>query len=147
MFLTITVTVTSYKRLFMNKKWMPITAVILDIINGTSGIVLGSIALVNFTLNPHHLLKSGCDDYRGPILILGGIVAILGVIGLLKMKRFSLAIIAAIGGLISASWLFEVWVYNIIHWYIDDFWYGFLIIPAIVAIILTILSRKQFEKL
>lgn len=130
----------------MNKKWMPITAGVLDIINGVAGIVVGLYGFINQMINPP-IYKDWYEDWIALTLFIAGIMAIIGGIGVIKKKRLSLALVGAIGGFISTSWWLGIFPQIINYGLSLDILLGVLLgIPAIVAIIFTILSRKQFEK-
>ena len=123
----------------MNTKWMPITAGIIDIVYGAFGVIYGPFAVIFITI---YRLGHREDWHRiiGPVLIITGILSIIGGINIIKNKRQSLALIGSICTLFLAWGFF--WaptatpiLFKCLTW-----------IPAIVAVVLTILSRKQFSK-
>ncbi len=129
----------------MNKIWIPITAGVLDIINGAFGIFMG---LVFLTFDQLLGLYGTFYEIGGPLLIVIGVLAIVGGVYAFKRKRWRLALAGAIAAIIpSMTIMLAFWQY----FDPGDFFslptlQGFIGIPAIVAIILTILSKKQFER-
>jgi len=128
---------------------MPVTAGILDVICGASGILMGIF-----------FLEVGAGAVSGGVLdpratIIGGLTipsaafALAGSVFAFKRKKWILALIGAIAALgVPIPWMYLYWreIYKR-----NDF-LGILVllnltlIPGIVAIVLTMLSRKQFER-
>jgi hypothetical protein len=130
----------------MDRKWMPITAGILDILNGAYGI---------FCLNfGSPLVWYPFAEVGGLVLIIIGVLAIAGSAYAFRRKRWGLALAGSILAIIIQALLmemslhtyivsepfFEVGVFSILF-------AGMVVMaaPAIFAVILTVLSRKQFE--
>ena len=125
----------------MNRKWMPITAGILDIIYGGSGIFFGPIAFIGASLLASESIHS---IYRyqiiGATVSIAGILSIIGGIFSIKIKKWPLALTGAICILYIASmFIMEFTIIPIARRSIPG-------IFAIVVLVFTILSRKQFEK-
>jgi hypothetical protein len=127
----------------MNKKWMPITAGVLDIIYVAFGLFFGTIYFITGTIGT--LLREVIRNYFlvqiiGPIVLIATILSLIGGIYSIKIRHWSFAMIGSICTLF-VTWGIVIWLENApiilrcLPW-----------IPAIVAILLTILSRKQFEK-
>lgn len=119
----------------MEKKgWMPATAGILDIISGSFGLFVGMILLVLGTLGSGMLrfFEVGIPEIS-PVVILAifsaaavplaitGILAIVGGIYAIRRKMWGLALAGSIAA------FFPSWILGI------------------AAIVLTILSKKEFE--
>jgi len=134
----------------MGKKWMPITVGVLDILSCASGIIFGIFLLqAGPRFDPWH---STVYEIGGPLISVIGVLAIVGGVFSFKRMRWPLALSGAIAAFIVLTPL--MWEY---WWYFDPrilsrYFFstmtlqGFSGIPAIVAIILTVLSRKQFER-
>ena len=141
----------------MSRKWMPITAGILDLLFGAFGTLYGLVVLIAGPL----LYGSKNADWEiwGPIYLVTGVLTLFGGVYCLKRKRWRLALMAAISGcLFLIIYLITDFVYdfgiisqmrtygdyNYLNW--DDLGRLLPITAAILAIILTIRSRKQFQK-
>jgi hypothetical protein len=131
----------------MNKVWMPITAGVLDILNGIFGIFEGVFILAWVTVG---LWGTVFENYKVwvPLLIIAGLLAIAGSVFALKRKIWPLAMAGAIIALIpTVPGMYDFWEgFNTSYFFSLPTIQGFIAVPAIVAIILTILSRKQFER-
>jgi hypothetical protein len=124
----------------MNKKWMLITAGILDIIYGALGVLLGIYTSIFASLLSELIRSEYWSHIIGPMALIAGILSIIGGIYVVKIKHWSLAIIGSI------CTLFITWGGFIFFVNTPVALKGLAWIPAIVAIILTILSKSQFEK-
>jgi hypothetical protein len=124
---------------------MPITAGILDILNGAFGILLG-LLFVAFAFEGR-LAWGPLFEIGGPVLIVIGVIAIVGSIFAFKRKRWWLALVGAIISIApTALWTYFYWQsFYTSHFYLLHMLQGFSVVPTIFAIILTILSRKQFD--
>jgi lysylphosphatidylglycerol synthetase-like protein (DUF2156 family) len=126
----------------MNKKWMPITTGVLDIGVGVVGTYAGLIISI-FGL----VLYSGpraAYQISGPLHFIIGVVVIVSGIYAFKRKKWDLVLAGPIIALIlCTAHLILNYIYT--YSYLEQ-QYIIVIIPALVAIVLTILSRKQFEK-
>jgi MFS family permease len=134
----------------MNKKWMPKTAGILDVLNGIFGMIMGYfLFIIEGWLGWGPLYAIG-----GPVLFFIGVLAIVGSVFTFKRKRWWLALVGSIFALIPiALYMYFIW-HSFDPSYLSEAslryiltvpLMGFIGVPAIVAIILTVLSRKQFE--
>jgi Zn-dependent protease len=89
----------------MNKKWMPITAGVLDIAYGAFGVLFGPYAFI-FT---YFISVSFHGTYRaaimGPMAFIAGILSLIGGIYHIKIKHWSLALIGSICTLL-ITWVF-----------------------------------------
>jgi hypothetical protein len=124
----------------MDKKWMPITAGILDIIYGAFGVVFGLYAFIFAAILSHLIHREGWYQIMGPMVFIAGILSIISGRYIIKIRRRSLALIGSICTLLIA-WAFFMFFINTPIPLKSLAW-----LPAILAIILTILSRNQFEK-
>lgn len=132
----------------MHKKWMPITAGVLDIISGIFGILQGLYIIswgsfIGFTCSVYEVW-----EVWGPLHIVVGVLAIIGGIYACKRKMWHLALAGAIAGIFPSapfmvSYLEEFSIRYFMHLPTS---LDFKLVFAIVAIILTVLSRKQFER-
>jgi len=122
------------------KKWMPITAGVLDIIYGALGVIFGIYWSIFSSLLWELLGSEYWSHIIGPMAFIAGILSIIGGIYNIKIKHRTLALIGSICTLfiIWGGWLFFINTPVALK--------GLTWIPAMVAIVLTILSRKQFEK-
>ena len=134
----------------MDKKWMPITAGILDILNGAFGIFVGLF----FLMIEGWLAWGPLYEIGGPVLIVIGVLAIVGSVFVFKRKRWGLALAGVIFAITpTALFTYLFWRSFDPSFFSDahlstiliNFLWGFIAVPAIFAIILTVLSRKQFE--
>jgi hypothetical protein len=127
----------------MNKKWMPITAGILDILNGIFGIITGYVLfIIEGWLGWGPLYKIG-----GPVMFFIGVLAIVGGIFTFKRKRWCPALAGSIIAIAPAALLtyFQWSTFDPKYFFDWSAFSYFVAIPAIAAIVLTVLSRKQFE--
>ena len=117
---------------------MPITAGTIDIVYGAFGVIFGPPAIIFITTYGLSLRE---DWHRiiGPMLVIAGILSIIDGINIIKIKRWSLAIIGSICTFLVACLFFVFFINTPI------LLKGLAWIPAIAAIVLTILSRKQFN--
>jgi len=132
----------------LNRKWMPVTAGILDVICGISGILAGL-----FFLAIGATLGSGSNSYppyqlEAGLMITSGIIALAGGVFSFLRKRWALTFTGAIAALLaSVPWVAIPWVdFKMEHLSNSIMLFNLTVIPGIVAIILTVLSRKQFER-
>jgi hypothetical protein len=131
----------------MNRKWMPVTAGVIDIIHGAAGILVGFLLIF--------VTQSLSDFFGAPpwysyllmlVIILAGALAITGGVCALKRKDWPLALAGSIASFFLTVWSLEYWT-NIGTYGLDiDTLYGFAGVPALFAIVLTALSRGQFRK-
>ena len=131
----------------MNRKWMPITAGVIDIITGITTIftsllfMAGGAGLGGGDLSLSYTIS-------GILLIIIGMLAIVCSVFSFIRKIWPLALIGAIAALLgSIPWLFEYWRYvdNLGDLLGIDILYNFTLVPGIATIVLTVLSRKQFK--
>ena len=143
----------------MNKKWMPITAGVLDIISGVLGIgsgipigiMMGFVSWVGKVYGQHIVIGLS-------LLIIAGTLAFVGGAFAIRSKRWRLALAGAIAAFISClpvMWFYCIDGFYVLHsvstegplwWIIIVYLYLILaVILPIAAIVLTVLSRKQFE--
>ena len=123
---------------------MPITAGVLDILNGILGIIIGLF----FWMFVGLLFWGTFYEIGGLLLIVIGVLAIVGGVYAFKRKRWCLALAGAIAAIIpTVVAMYDFWErFNPNYFFPLPTLQGFIGIPAIVAIILTVLSRKQFER-
>lgn len=129
----------------MNKKWMPITAGVLDVIHGAGGIFVGFVFIVLARgFGPHNMV----NEITGFLLIVCGVLAIVGGVYAFRRKKWPLAFAGAIISLApSIPYMYIYWPGFDLRYFLSlPTLQGFAGVPAIVAIILTVLSRKQFER-
>ena len=128
----------------MNKKWMPITAGVMDIINGIGGIIVGTAFLTILRISA---LYSSSNAISGYLILLAGILSILG--GIYSFKREKWILVFA-GTLVSIGpsipYMYLYWPeFQIESLFKLTTLLGLSGVPAILAIILIILSREQFK--
>ena len=122
----------------MNRKWMPITAGILDIIYGGFGVLFGPYAI--FIETVFRFPQAEWYQITGPMVFIAGLFSIIGGIHHIKIKKWSLALTGSICMLfITGMFIVDLYVIPIALRSIPG-------IFAIVVLVLTILSRKQFER-
>jgi hypothetical protein len=130
----------------MNRKWMPITAGVLDILHGIFGIILGLMVMVlSNLLGP----ITHFDEILGPLLLIMGILSIIGGIYSIKRTTWRIALVGVITSILpSTLYMEQYWQeFSLRHtFYISDLLVFTLALPAVFAIVLTVLSRKQFNK-
>jgi len=133
----------------LNRIWMPVTAGILDVICGISGILSGYVFLAIGAGFASGSVSDPLATCIGVLTIIAAVLAIIGSYFTFMRKRWSRVLIGAIAALgTSIPWLFAFWSdFNDF----DDLFgiaalFNLTIIPGIVAIILTVLSRKRFER-
>ncbi len=138
----------------MNKKWMPITAGVLDILYGAwyAFILLFTIIKILTSPWPDLNVVWTSDIIFWAIMTAFAVPAIVGGVYAFKRKRFWLALAGAIvAAIIPVAFMVDYWIRfdpsDLASLYRLQGGAGFpafLWIPAIVAIILIVLSRKQF---
>jgi len=131
----------------MGNKWMPIVAGILDVVNGIGVVILG------LTFVMISALTFGPDDILSPligfVLIITGVLVIASGVFAFRRKRWLLTLIGTVFPLVpSVPVMYNYWRWS---FYPDVFFVpfsllGFSGIPAIVAIILIVRSRNQFNR-
>jgi len=133
----------------MDKKWMPITAGILDILYGAWYAFTGLFTIIKTLTSPWRDLYGvwTSDIIFWAIAFALGALAIVSGAYALKRKIWWLALAGVvIASIIPVGLMVEYWRY----WFDPSDLFslttlmGFMGIPAIVAIVLTVLSRKQF---
>jgi len=132
----------------MNRKWMPVTAGVIEIVHGVAAILGGILfLLVGYTLGS--VFGSGMLWYGyvvGAAIIVAGILVLIAGIQALKSKAWPLVLFGAILSFILSLWSVEYWI-NIERYGVGiNTLYGFAWVPAVFTIILTLGSRKQFRK-
>jgi hypothetical protein len=139
----------------MDKKWMPITAGVLDILYGAWYVFAVSFIIIKSLTSPWRDLygvQTSEMVFCAIIISLGALAIISGAYAV-KRKRWWLALVGVIVasimpvGLMVDHWL--CWFDPSDLSFLFTFKFGtgfpaFFGVPAIVAIILIILSRKQF---
>ena len=121
----------------MSKKWMPIIAGILDVLSG----VFQLMAAVFFLSMSNVDVMVGRLEEIYPIIITLILFALLAVIGgIYNIRRTKWPL--AITGSIAASIFLPLMLYFVI-WGTVFQWLLFML-PGIIAIILTVLSKKEF---
>jgi len=130
----------------VNKKWMPITAGVLDIIIGFLGIYIGSIVAFAALAIPWLVYGSWVWFISG-VLIFIGILAVVGGVYALKRKRWRLALAGTIVAFLSTIlYMQEYWSSFYRSLGILYLFMGYSGIFSIAAVILIALSKKQFER-
>jgi len=143
----------------MNKKWIPITAGVLDLVGGVSQLGL-SIFWIYILVDA--IIRHGghIPADPGPIVMLAiitapfallGIIAIIGGTFALKRKRWKLALAGSFLAFLPAvvtlicliGWDIEVYTEYMVE---SVLWVLIPLILGITAPVLTILSKKQFER-
>jgi len=135
----------------MDKKWMPITAGVLDIIHGVGEILVGVFFIKVVRDLPWGGIYGTEEVILWLILIPIGVLAVVGGIHAFIRKRWPLALV---GGIVTfilpALFMLDYWEgfepRSLRDFFSSHTLLGFSGIPAIVAIILTVLSRKQFKR-
>ena len=132
----------------MNRKWMPVTAGVIEIVHGVAAILGGILfLLVGYTLGS--VFGSGMLWYGyvvGAAIIVAGILVLIAGIQALKSKAWPLVLFGAILSFILSLWSVEYWI-NIERYGVGiNTLYGFAWVPAVFTIVLLMLSRRQFKK-
>ena len=130
----------------MNKKWLPITAEVLDIAQGVFAILCGVLLSYLYSIFQERYDIPGEALLSGLLPIIFGVLAVVGGIFAFMRKAWFLAMAGAIIAFLLILYLFIFWL--------NDVNYGFyinalripVVILSILALFLTIQSRKQFEK-
>jgi len=136
----------------MNKKWMPITAGVLDILYGVGEVLGGS-----FDITASRFIVSGIDWRKivFALLIAVGVLVIVSGVYALKRRMWWLALVGSIFAFIPPALYIWVWVCwplfkpsYLLHAHLLEILgvllLGFIGILAIFPIVLMVLSRKQF---
>ena len=125
----------------MNKTWKPIAA-------GFMGIIVGGLQVLYTILTLLGIILEGRLSFLGGILpimmALFAFFAIAGGINHLRRARWPLAM----AGSISVFFCFAQFLFpRLISWsWSDIYWIEVvLLLPGIAAIVLTVLSRKEFK--
>jgi peptidoglycan/LPS O-acetylase OafA/YrhL len=130
----------------MNKKWMPITAGVLDIFYGVVEVLGGSFIVTTPQVKP--IVPTGIDwrTILFSLMIAAGVLVIVGGICALMRKVWWLALVGSIFVLVIPVLYVYIWQSSDPS---DSIWLFAIVcftgVSAIVAVILTILSRRQFE--
>jgi hypothetical protein len=130
----------------MGKKWMPVTAGVLDIIHGIGGIFLGFLFVALSISFGRDIIV---NETTGSILMFCGTLAIIGGIFVIRRAVWPMALIGAILSLApSVPYMYSFWLsdFNPDNFFDIFTLLGFSGIPAVVAIILTVLAKKQFVR-
>ena len=124
---------------------MPITAGILDIIHGVAGITVRYLFPFITGIEAGKIIVSG---YLEVLLFVCGLLAISGGVCAFRRKRWPLAFAGAVLSLAPSIPYMSRYLafYNLRYFFPLPTLLGFTWIPAVVAIILTVLSRKQFKR-
>jgi hypothetical protein len=140
----------------MGKKWMPITAGILDLIGGVLQAGFSTFVVVYLLYDMAG--NRGGDNYVGGILIkslspfiIPGILAIIGGVFTLKRRRWKLTLVGSLMAFLPPVITIIATNASNFNDFTEDMVESifFVIIPLILGItapLLTILSRKQFQK-
>ena len=130
----------------MNKTWKPIAAGVLDIIGGVIQLVFVIIISIARLISDVYYLGGGETLLIITLFILSALLAIYGGIFCIKRTKWPMAIT----GSFAASALLPIIVVSFVE-YCVMFGVGGLIYsspytsPGIAAIVLTVLSKKEFE--
>jgi hypothetical protein len=138
----------------MNKKWMPITAGILDVLYGAWYAFILSFTIMATLTSPWRDIYgvSTSEMIFWIIMIAFAVPAMVGGAYAFKRKRFWLVLAGTVvASIIPVAFVIDYWVRfdpsDLASLYRIQGFVGFpafLWIPAVVAIILIILFRKQF---
>lgn len=132
----------------MNKKWMPKVTEILDIICGVYSIVIGYYA---FLLKPS--FQIAVIELYGHLnwyftwlaslilVFIAGVLLIVGGVFAFQRKKWHLALAGAIASSVALSLLAVSIYYNVLHHPA----LALIVLPGIAAIVLTVLSKKEFK--
>jgi len=125
----------------MNKKWMPITAGVLDIVSGALQLWVALYALRHFVLKGW-----GIAGFNLLTLIIAlpcfftGVVAILGGLYAIRSKKGNIVYLGAIAAIVPLI-IPSLFLFGLEG---NPTWW-FIMLIGIGAIVLTLLSKKQFE--
>jgi len=125
----------------MNKKWMPITAGVLDIVSGALQLWVALYALRHFVLKGW-----GIAGFNLLTLIIAlpcfftGVVAILGGLYAIRSKKGNIVYLGAIAAIVPLI-IPSLFLFGLEG---NPTWW-FIMLIGIGAIVMTLLSKKQFE--
>jgi peptidoglycan/LPS O-acetylase OafA/YrhL len=125
----------------MNKTWKLIVAGILDIIGGASSFAGGFYIAIAIVPHPdlgtdlRWIFSSGVA-----LLVIAGVLAVIGGLHAFQRKRWRLALIGAISAFLSIMPL------ALVYSYVNHPSWALAMIPGIIAILLTVLSKKEFRE-
>jgi len=124
----------------MSKKWMPIAAGILEICGGVIQLLLAIFFLVARIISDVYTLTDKETFLIVTLFVLSASLAIIGSIYSMRRTNWPLAMI----GSIAASALLPVIIQGFI---VSEDAFGGLIYtpPGIAAIVLTVLSKREFK--
>jgi len=125
----------------MNKTWKPIAAGILDICGGVIQLLLAIFFIIAHIISDVYTLGDKDTFLIITLFVLSALLAIIGSIYSIRRTRWPLALI----GSIAASALVPIIiVYFVVY---EEALRGLIYTPpGIAAIVLTVLSKKEFKK-
>jgi len=127
-------------RRILKKTWMPIAAGILDIFSGAFQLLAAIFFHIASMLSDTWPLQDWETYLVVTALVLSAFLAIGGSIHNMRRTNWPLAM----AGSIAASALFPLVVYFVVYEVAPPFL--IIMLPGIIAIVLTVLSRKEFER-
>jgi uncharacterized membrane protein HdeD (DUF308 family) len=120
----------------LSKKWMPIAAGIIDIFTGAFSIIISGYTTANLPLG----VSNAETFFFGAVLVfIAGVLAIVGGVYAIQRKKWYLVLTGAITASFALV-LVAIPFYDLVH----PAW-AFIVLLGIVAIILTVLSKKEFD--
>ena len=124
----------------MNKPWMPIAAGVLDICGGVIQLLLAIFLIIARIISDVYTLTDKETFLIVTLFVLSASLAIIGSIYSMRRTNWPLAMI----GSIAASALLPVIIQGFVVY--EDAFGGLIYTPpGIAAIILTLLSKKEFK--
>lgn len=127
----------------MSKKWMPVTAGILEILAGF-WMLISLFFLIGFSEGrldePHEFMLPAMIFILGVLALVGGVfasinrkwrLALAGGVGIVTLPFITFSVLAAV----------IEYDYNISRWYVV----GFEVLISISPVILLILSKREFK--
>jgi hypothetical protein len=132
---------------FLANKWMPVTAGIITVIHGVLAIIAGILLIFTITTLSDIFGSGNWYGYFLPagIILIGG-VTVTGGIHAVTKKSWGLALTGAIVAFLMTLWSLEYWINIRDYWFSLNTLYGFAGLPAIIALVLTALSKNQFSR-
>ena len=124
----------------MNKTWKPIAAGILDILGGTLQLLLAIFFFVARIISDVYTLTDKETLLIVTLFVLSASLAIIGSIYSIRRTRWSLALI---GSIAASAFLPIIIAYFVVY---EDALGGLIYTPpGIAAIVLTVLSKREFK--
>ena len=126
----------------MNKTWMPTAAAILDAFCGVIQLLLAIFLFIARIISDVYTLGDKDTFLIITLFVLSALLAIIGSIYSIRRTRWPLALI---GSIAASALLPIIIVYFVVYEEAGGGWGLIYTLPGIAAIVLTVLSKKEFK--